>query len=188
MRVFIAVNIDDKIRGAVGDLQEQLQKKTRAGKSELKWVSPELMHLTLKFLGDVDETQIVAVCNAVKEAAAACEPFDISIESLGYFGGRVAKVLWVGTGQGTGAIDKLQKKIARQLDQLGWPPEARKFFGHLTLCRIKGKNAGLELAGVSEDYKDFRAGVVSVDSVSVYQSQLTPKGPVYTVLGTYQLE
>ena len=64
----------------------------------------------------------------------------------------------------------------------------RAFNGHLTLCRVKDFKAGLELAGISEDYKDFKLGTITADSISVYQSQLTSTGPIYTVLGKYKLK
>ena len=69
----------------------------------------------------------------------------------------------------------------------GWPAEEREFTGHLTLCRIKSHKAGLKLADAAKQYRDIKLGVTAVDSVSVYSSDLTPKGPVYTVLGRYEL-
>jgi len=75
-----------------------------------------------------------------------------------------------------------------KLASAGWTGETRKVSGHLTLCRVRNSKAGVKLAQMTEGYKDFKLGTVSAGSVSVYQSQLTPKGPVYTVLGNYKLQ
>ena len=188
MRCFIAIDTDERIKKALSDLQQQLANGAGIKRSDVKWVRPEAMHLTLKFLGEIKDESVVSVCNIVKDAAARHKNFELNIESVGYFGGRSARVLWVGTGQGSDSLCRLQKDIDKQLALAGWPEENRKFAGHLTLCRIRNPKAGLELAKISEDYKDFKLGTISADSVSVYQSQLTPKGPVYTVLGNYKLE
>ncbi len=81
----------------------------------------------------------------------------------------------------------MQKDLEQQLALAGWPEEKREFSGHLTLCRVRNPRAGVKLAAVGEDYRDFKLGIISADSVSVYQSQLTPKGPIYTLLGNYKL-
>ena len=188
MRVFIAIDIGEGVRRALGRLQEQLQSKTNAKKSDVKWVRPDRIHLTLKFLGEVEDTDIISVCKVVKEVAARHKSFDLDIESVGYFGGRSARVVWVGTGAGSDNLVRLAKDLEEQLALAGRPKEAREFTGHLTLCRIRSTRAGFELAGLSEDYKDFKVGVVSADSVSVYQSRLMPRGPEYTVMGNYKLQ
>ena len=70
----------------------------------------------------------------------------------------------------------------------GWPEEGREFSAHLTLCRVRNSKAGFKLAQLAEEYKDFKLGTMPAEAVSVYQSQLTPSGPVYTVLGRYELK
>ncbi|MHC4395839.1 MAG: RNA 2',3'-cyclic phosphodiesterase [Planctomycetota bacterium] len=188
MRCFIAIDIDEKTRAAIGDLQQRLQNKVDVKKSDVKWVRPEVMHLTLKFLGEVKDQRIAEVCDIVKDVSASHKSFELDIEGLGSFGGRRPKILWIGTGDGSDNLRRLAKETEEQLALVGWPKETRDFSGHLTLCRIRNPKAGIELAQVSEQYKDFNAGVISADSVSVYQSQLTPTGPIYTLLGNYKLE
>jgi len=188
MRVFIAIDIDEQIRKALGKLQDELQGKADIRKGDVKWVNPQSMHLTLKFLGEIKDQQVVDVCNITKEVAGRHENFDLDIETVGYFGGRSARVLWVGAGQGCDNLLQLQSDLERQLALAGWPKETRKFSGHLTLCRIRNSKAGIKLAQMTEGYKDFKLGTISADSVTVYQSQLTPKGPDYTVLGNYGLQ
>ena len=187
MRLFVAINIDEKIRQALNRLQQQLQEKGDIKKSDVKWVNPEQVHLTLKFLGEVKDDRVVDVCNIVASVASRHDGFELAIESVGYFGHRSAKVLWVGTGNGKSYLHRLQKDIEERMAAADWPEETRDFAGHLTLCRIRNPKAGAKLAKISEEYKELKLGTIAVDSVFVYQSQLTPAGPVYTVVGNYNL-
>jgi len=187
MRVFIAIDIDEHIRKGLGDLQNELRAKADIKKSDVKWVSPEAMHLTLKFLGEIKDEQVVDVCNITKDVASRHESFELDVETVGQFGGRSARVLWVGAGQNCDKLLQLQEDLEQQLDLAGWPKEARKFSAHLTLCRVRNSKAGFKLAQVAEGYKDFTLGAIPADSITVYQSQLTPKGPIYTILGNYKL-
>ena len=188
MRVFIAIDIDEKTRTALGELQQQLANGGNVKKGAVKWVDPKNIHLTLKFLGEIKDEQAVEVCSIVENVAGLHKSFELDIESVGCFGGKAARVLWVGTGEGSNELHLLQKDLDKQLVLAGWPEETREFTGHLTLCRIRNSAAGVKLAQVSEDYKDFKLGSIWADSVLVYQSQLKPTGPVYTVLGDYKLQ
>jgi 2'-5' RNA ligase len=188
MRCFIAIDIDDNIRAEVDNLQQLLQNKADIKKSDAKWVRPEAMHLTLKFLGEVKDQKVAELCDIVKGVVARHKSFELDMEQLGYFGGTRPKVLWVGTGEGGDDLRRLAKEIEQQLALAGWPEDTRDFSGHLTLCRIRNPRAGIELVKISEQYKDLKLGTISADSVSVYQSQLTPTGPIYTLLGNYKLQ
>jgi len=188
VRVFIAIDIDDEIRNGLRDLQSRLRSSVDIKRSGVKWVRPESIHLTLKFLGEIKDKQAVEVCNIVKDVAGRSESFELAIESVGYFGGRSARVLWVGSGKGSDLLCRLQEKLEGQLASAGWPKEKRAFTCHLTLCRIKSSDAGAKLAAASEDYKDFKLGTILADSITVYQSQLRPGGPIYTALGNYKLQ
>lgn len=187
MRCFIAIEIDKDIRAALGDLQQDIAAKADIRKGDVKWVGPEAMHLTLKFLGEVRDNEVVNVCDAVKAVAARHAAFDLSVNEVGCFGGRSARVLWVGAGLECPELLKLQQDIEDELASAGWPKEARKFSGHLTLCRIRNTKAGFELAKMAEQYKDFDLGTMRCDSVCVFESQLRPEGPMYTCLGRYEL-
>ncbi|MHC4751515.1 MAG: RNA 2',3'-cyclic phosphodiesterase [Planctomycetota bacterium] len=187
MRCFIAIDIDEQIRKALENLQNELRGKADIKKSDVKWVSPEAIHLTLKFLGEIKDEQTVDVCNITKDVASRHKCFELDVETVGYFGGRSARVLWVGAGQDCDNLLQLQKDLEQQLDLAGWPKETRKFSAHLTLCRVRNSKAGVKLAQVTQQYNDFKLGTMPADSVSVYQSELTPKGPIYTLLGNYKL-
>jgi 2'-5' RNA ligase len=187
MRCFIAIDIDENNRAALGDLQQQLQSKVDVKRSDVKWVKPENVHLTLKFLGEIKDEQVVDVCNIAKDVAGRHDCFELGIESVGHFGGRSARVLWVGTGEGRENLLELQKDLEQQLTSAGWPAEKRAFSGHLTLCRVRNPRAGFKLVQIVDEYKDFKVGIMPADSVSVYQSELTPAGPIYTVLSENKL-
>jgi len=191
VRCFIAIDIDEKTKTALRNVQCQLKDKAQAQgikKNDIKWVKPENIHLTLKFLGDVPAEKTVELCKVVEAVANQHHGFDIAIESVGSFGGRSARVLWIGASQGSDKLFELQQDMEEQLDKLGWPKETRQFSSHLTLCRIRNLKAGAKLNKIIENYKDFKAGLVSIDKLYVYQSQLTQTGPVYTVLGSYELQ
>ena len=98
-----------------------------------------------------------------------------------------ARVVWMGMGSDSQALLNLQGDLEAQLDQAGWPPEARRFSGHLTLARVKQSRAGLALARALATFKDLNLGSIPVDKVTVYQSQLRPQGPLYTALAKYHL-
>ncbi len=188
MRCFIAIDIDERIKSALSGLQRELRDGVGVRKGDVKWVNPDNIHLTLKFLGEIRDTKAAEVCNIVKAVACRHKSFELDIESVGSFGGRSPRVLWVGTGKGWEELLELQKDVEESLALAGWPEETREFSGHLTLCRIRNPKAGMKLAQAGEGYRDFKVGMLSADSVCVYQSELKPSGPVYTVLGNYKLQ
>ena len=188
MRCFIAIDIDEKIKNALTDFQRKLRSEAGIRKSDAKWVNTDNIHLTLKFSGEVKDEKIAEVCGIVQNVSAGYDSFELGVESVGYFGQRGAKVLWVGTKSDGNKLSLLQNDLDQGLASAGWPAESGKFAGHLTLCRVRNSKAAIILAKMTEDYKDYKLGTILADSISVYQSQLTPKGPVYTVLGNYQLK
>ncbi len=187
MRCFIAIDIDEAIQAGLEDLQQQIAQSTDIRKGDVKWVRPDAMHLTLKFLGEIRDREIVQVCDAVQAVAAEHQAFDISVGQVGSFGDRSARVLWVGAGLDCPELSQLQADLEEQLAIAGWPKEGRKFSGHLTLCRVRNVKAGLKLAQITEQYKDVDFGTLRCSAVHVYESTLTPEGPIYTLLGHYHL-
>lgn len=187
MRCFIAIDLDEKIRRQLAKLQQKLQKKVDVKTGDVKWVRPDLVHLTLKFLGEVRDENIAEVCKAVGDVAGRHAGFVLEVSGVGYFGGGSAKVLWVGAGDNSSELVGLQSDIDESLAEAGWRKEARRFAGHLTLCRIRNPRAGRILAAMSREYEKVELGSMEVESVCVYQSELTATGPIYTVLSRSQL-
>jgi 2'-5' RNA ligase len=188
MRCFIAITTSEQIRKSLAKLQNELRGKADVRKGDVKWVNPDTIHLTLKFLGEIKDEQAVEVCNITRDVAGRHQSFEVEVEQVGHFGGASARVLWVGAGQNCNDLLRLQEDLEEQLDLAGWPKEGRKFSAHLTLCRVRNSSAGSKLAQLIQPYKDFKLGTIPADSVCVYQSQLTPEGPIYTVLGNYRLQ
>jgi len=188
MRVFVAIDIDPEIKEAMARFQRRLASEAGIDERDVKWVRPQAMHLTLKFLGEITDQQLVEVCRAVEEATEGHKSFEMEIETVGYFGGRSARVLWVGTGRGSQELGLLQQDIEQRLVKSGWPAEQRRFTAHLTVCRIKNARAGEKLVRLADAYKDLKLGTTQAEAVTVYESRLRPGGPVYTVLGNYALE
>ena len=187
MRCFIAIDIDEKIREGLAALQTKLQSAADVKRGDVKWVNSNAMHLTLKFLGEIKDDQVADVCNITKDVASRHKNFELVVESVGHFGGKSARVLWVGVGLGCDNLLQLQNDLEQQLASAGWPQESREFTGHLTLCRVRNSKAGLKLAELAEKYKDYKLGTMPADSLSVYQSQLMPEGPIYALLGNCKL-
>ncbi len=187
MRVFIAIDIDDKTRKAIAGLQKQIASKVDVKKGDLKWVEPNNIHLTLKFLGEISDEQLAEVNEITKTVAQAHQKFNLEIESVGSFGGRSVKVVWVGAGKGTEELLALQKDIDDLLTQAGYPKEEREFSAHLTLCRVNHPMAGIKMGEAISQFSHLKLGSIAADAVYIYQSQLTPAGPNYTLLGEFKL-
>ena len=188
MRVFIAVDVSDEVLKAIGDLQKQLQSRVRSGQRGVNWVRPAIMHLTLKFLGEVKDDEIVEVCRVVEDVAGRHSRFELDVEAVGYFGGKSARVVWVGMAGGSDRLTKLADELDKGLASIGFAKETRPFTGHLTLCRIRNARDGLELAYAVDNFGPFSAGTTGIDAITVYQSELSRAGPVYTALASYKLQ
>jgi len=188
MRLFIAIDIDEENMVALNDLQKQLRTKANVKAGDVKWVTAKNIHLTLKFLGEVEDDKLPEICRIAEDVASSHKPFALSIESVGHFGGKSATVLWVGSGKGTEELLQIQKDLETRLAAVGYPAEERPFSSHLTLARIRNPKAGFKIAQLSQQYKNFELGTLAVNSICVYKSQLTPDGPIYTLLGDYKLK
>lgn len=183
MRCFIAIDIDEDIREGLAKLQDELRGKADIRKGDVKWVDPNVMHLTLKFLGEIKPEQSVDVCKAAEEVAGRHSSFELEVRQVGHFGGSSARVLWVGAGQDCSPLAQLHADLEQQLELEGWPREGRGFSAHLTLCRVRNVKAGTALVQTIQPYKGLKLGSMPVDSLCVYQSELKPAGPFYNRLG-----
>jgi len=187
MRCFIAIDLDEEIKADLADLQDQIKQTVDLCKRDCTWVRPEAMHLTLKFLGDVPDLRGIDLCRVTEEVTQRHTPFSVEVGQVGHFGGRRAKVLWVGAGQTSEPLSALQSDLAESLDAAGWPQDVRRYSAHLTLCRIRSGKAGFELAKAAKKYENKTLGRGPGASVTVRQSQLGPEGPQYTPLARYDL-
>lgn len=180
MRCFVAINIDENVRREIGEVAAGLRRESGLKASEVKWVEPENIHLTLKFLGEVSDSRIGDVCRIVEDAVSGRSGFSIDVAGIGWFG-RPARVLWAGVRE-QGELSALWRAIDERLAEAGWGKDAKGFTGHLTLCRIKSARAGRGLEEAASELAGVELGRVDVESVCVYRSELTRSGPVYTVV------
>lgn len=157
--------------------------------AKVKWVEPHNLHLTLKFLGDVDLLEIPELCQAVTDAVAELPPFEIEARGAGAFPDlRHPRTVWLGVGRGTEEMVQLHDIVEQSLAPLGFRQEQRRFRPHLTIGRVRGGGPGIaELAENLAEQADFAGGVSSVEEVVVLSSELSRTGPTYEVLATAPL-
>lgn len=180
VRTFVAVEMSEAVRSAAAKVIRQLGKCD----ATVRWVEPEKMHLTLKFLGDVNSLEIPEVCRAVEDSVGEVSGFTFDLAGVGAFPKvERPRTIWLGVTTGAEELAGLQKEIEKGLKKLGYPPENRRFSPHLTLGRVKHGGPELEeLSGVIKSLADYPVGTTAVDEVTVFSSELTREGPVYQAL------
>lgn len=185
LRTFIAVDIGQAIRDRAVALQETLARTC----TEVKWVEPENLHVTLLFLGEVDAREVPAVCRVVADCCTQQAAFPMSIETLGCFGNvRRPRTLWIGIGTGTQELCSLHDDLEPPLLDLGcYRREERKYTPHITLGRVKSDRPSDKLPLALAKHAGWKGGEIIVPEVLVMSSELTPKGPIYTVLSRAKL-
>jgi 2'-5' RNA ligase len=186
IRAFIGVDIGDTIRHSAIALQERLA-RTGAG---VKWVEPENLHITLLFLGEVDDRDIVPISRSI-EAAARTEPaFALRVSGIGAFPTlRRPKVLWGGVSDGADALRRLYADLEAKLLDLGlYRKEERGYTAHLTLGRLKSERDGLGLAPELTQYLSWEGGRTDVNQLLLYSSEQGRHGFEYAVLARSNLQ
>ncbi len=176
VRAFIAIELPDTIKEALGDLSQRL----RPCGVRASWVKPERMHLTLRFLGEVSENDAERVGDFLEAAYRDLKPFEVTVAGVGAFPNlRRPSVVWVGVEPVRGSLARAQSVAEEAACHIGLPREKRAFRAHLTLARIKEERKADALTTLLEHERSFAGGSFSVRSVSLFGSRLTPKGPIY---------
>ena len=184
-RLFIAVDIDDATRGQVGGIAAALRSALEP-RVTASWVRPDRMHLTLHFLGAVDDQSEQRICTTL--AAPIREaPFDVSFDGIGFFPERGSpRVLWLGIRDGLEPLRRIYTALNTALVGLDFSRASRErttepYTPHLTLARFRDRVARGEIAGISR-IPAASAGPSRIDRVTLYESRLSPKGPTYVPL------
>ncbi len=189
IRTFIAVELDQARRKALGKIQELL-KREPAGRY-VRWVAPEGIHLTLKFLGGVDSQRMDELQAAVAEACQGIPPFQLTLSGVGAFPNtRRSRVVWVGLVGDVAIAARLADQIEAASAKLGFPREERPFSPHLTLGRIKRDASSSDQQFVGEMVTRAQVaelGEIKARQVSIMKSDLRPTGSVYTRLYAVEL-
>jgi RNA 2',3'-cyclic 3'-phosphodiesterase len=185
LRTFIAVGLDQAIRDRTVALQETLS----ATGADVKWVEPENLHLTLLFLGDVNDRDVLDVCRAVTDTCKTLPAFPMSVETTGCFPNpRRPRTLWVGVGEGTQEVCAVHDALEKALLKLGcYRREERRYTPHVTLGRVKSEEADDKLIAALAKNAGWKGGHETVREVLVMSSELGPKGPTYSVLSRAKL-
>jgi 2'-5' RNA ligase len=185
-RLFVACELPPAAREALGDLQRSLRE---AGSTNLRWVRPEGIHLTLKFLGSVPPPRVGAIQDAL--AGAAPEPFrwQVRLAELGSFGGPARlRVVWVGLEGDVEPLKELARRVEAALGPLGFPAEGRPFAPHLTLARVRDDASAEERRRLHELLRRFAfpsLPSMTIDSVNLMRSFLEPGGARYACLSRF---
>lgn len=182
MRTFIAVEIDASIKEKLARVQELGLVKG----GSVRWVRPNRMHLTLKFLGEIEPSSVPLVTQAVQNASREVEPFEVEFRNLGFFPNRTRpRVFWAGIHDARKSLEILYRSLEMELLNLGFEREARPFRPHLTLARFKDRVKGdIDLKERENEF--FGAQIVK--EIVLIKSELRPQGPLYTPLSTVTLK
>jgi 2'-5' RNA ligase len=189
IRSFIAIELPGEVKRELVRLQDELRLGSR---TSVRWVDTNNIHLTLKFLGDIDEKITGRITAVLEEAASGTSPFRLEISGLGVFPNpRRVQVVWVGLSGDIEKLGQLQKRIESGLVPLGFAAESRSFTPHLTLGRVRDRATPEErqdLGRLIEGMRFESGAGLKVDSVNLMKSQLTREGPIYSRLSSVELK
>ena len=183
IRTFIALELPEELKKSLGRLQSKFMERA-AG---VKWIRPESMHLTLKFLGDTRVDSVLPVTRAIEKLVAGIDPFSFDVAGIGAFPNcRNPKVLWAGM-QVDDRLNMFHEDLETALAGIGFASEDRPFAPHLTLGRLRDGRARKDVAGLIEQYGSERFGRFSADHIIFFKSELKPSGPVYREIKNFTL-
>ena len=188
MRTFIAINLNQDIKRSLFQFIGEL-KKCSSERRGIRWVRPGGMHLTLKFLGDIDEGKVPQIENILKRISEKYKPISLRINGTGYFPpkSKTPKVLWVAIEE-VEDLKRLQSDVEEAMESLGFPKERRTFHPHLTLGRVKAISDIKETLHFLEKHRDKNFGEMEVKKITFFRSVLKPTGAEYSVLSEFELK
>jgi 2'-5' RNA ligase len=188
-RAFVAVLLDEQTRRTIAAQIERLRPLSKA----VAWVPPPNLHLTLRFLGDQTEAQLVEVVPAIEEAASGVPAFTLGLKGLGAYPGLdQPRTLWVGVSGGVQEVQRLQARVAEALERRGVPIEARAWQAHVTIGRVtdekRGRREGMpELRSAVMRLASVPFGSMPVASIALMRSDLYSSGARYTGIASVPL-
>ena len=184
IRAFIAVPLPKALLREVTGIQTTL----RSAASDVRWVEPRNLHLTLKFLGSIKEDSLAKLKEALQTAVRPLSPFIFKLEGIGTFPRTSQpRVVWLGVSQGKERLVEVAELVEKSCVELGLPAQDRSFSPHLTLGRIYSKRRLEHLLERVKSVQSRRPPLAQVKSLTLFESILTPEGPLYNPLGEIQL-
>lgn len=166
-----------------------IQERLKPSGADVSWTRPEGMHLTLKFLGEVEEKMLPEMEDALSATVRGRSPFSLDVSGIGTFPNiRRPRVVWIGLKDHGNNLIRLQKAIEKEFNGIGFSPEDRDFTPHITLGRIRSPKNVEKLLRLVEKEKDVELNGFEVSNVHLMQSELRPAGAVYTELYSLELK
>ena len=188
MRCFIAIDYPDEVLKKVVEIIHQLSSSLPP--RSVRWVSESNLHLTLKFLGEIELQQVSQIKDILTDIASAANPFSFNVLGSGIFPSPARpSILWIGNSS-SDQMAVLAKEIDRAVTPVGILMESHPFSPHLTIGRVNKQQDAAILRRLSSDFQKKHIGelgLVQVDRIKLYQSELRPGGPIYTAIGQYRL-
>ena len=175
MRLFVALSIPDAVANTMFLIQ--------SGVPGAKWQTREQLHLTLRFIGEVDGLQANDIDDAL--SAISAPPFTLALKGVGEFGGKNPHALWAGVSDAA-AVNHLNRKIETALQRIGLAAEERKFIPHVTVARLRAAPTGKVLDWLT-DHALYQSTAFDVADFALYSSTLTPNGSIYVPERVYAL-
>jgi len=183
IRAFLAIEPSETVRQAMVTLQNRLKYDVTGA---ISWARPAGIHLTLKFFGNIASADIARISAAVEPVASRFSPLDLEVQRLGLFpDSRRPRVLWLGMKGDISALKVLQEEVDLELERSGFPREDRGFRAHLTLGRIKSARGLSGLDRIMKKSEAYKAGRFRAAGLTLFRSDLTPQGAVYSKLAVY---
>ena len=180
IRSFFAIDLPAKIKQRLDKVSRQLQEGL--DDVPVRWVPAENVHLTLKFLGDVSESNLEVLKDVLRTVVANHEKFEISVGGFGAFPkARRPRVIWIGI-EAPPELASIQRNLESETARLGYARERRPFSPHLTLARVSRSASSRDIHQVAEALNRFKVGflgVARVEAVHLYRSDLLSGGAVY---------
>ena len=179
IRAFIAAELDHTIRHKLAVLQSELKTVS----SGVRWVAPQNIHLTFVFLGDIIEDMVIPVREALDQVGNNNTAKAVDVRGVGFFGSpRSPKVIWAGLHGDLHPISVIHEQIMTAVRAAGCLPDNKPFKPHLTLGRVRSSRNARQLVAAIDSRKDVQFGRLDIQRILLIKSQLTPQGPVYSVL------
>jgi len=184
LRAFLAIELPGTIQKKI----EEVQKDLKLSLADVRWVAPENIHLTLKFFGNIEESDIEPILESIGKPARKTLPFSLKVGGIGGFPNlKNPRVIWMGLEDRMGILVNFQGQLEKESEKTGFQSEERSFHPHLTLGRMKSNRGRSELVGRMERLKEEVFGDFQVEKVVLFKSDLTPVGPIYTPLREVRL-
>jgi 2'-5' RNA ligase len=183
VRLFVGVEVGPEVADAFAAVSGELRTRAAslAPRARITWVAPDRAHVTVRFIGHVDDVTAQAV-RAALAPPIAVPPFDLTVCGVGAFPPSGApRVVWAGLTEGGEGLSALEQEVSRRLDACGIPREERAYRPHLTLARVK-EAGGLRARTLLEGFADRAFATTHVDAITLFESRLSPKGPTYVPL------